>query len=183
MSGENEIPSLIEQTRDERNRLIDLVQPLTGRQARYKPAPDVWSVNENLEHLVLAEVSGTSKIWAAAEGVRTGEPVWAGEHTNRGLSIEEIVARTWKPKETAPPIAMPHIGGPVAWWVEYLKSAQSLLDSLAPALRGLDPETVLFPHFLCGPLDARQRIQFLRFHIRRHRNQITVLMAEPGFPG
>ena len=74
--------------------MIDLVSGLSDRQAEYKPAPDVWSVNENLEHLVLAEVSGISKIWSSAEGVRSGKPVWAGEHTNRGMSIELIVART-----------------------------------------------------------------------------------------
>lgn len=131
---------------------------------------------------MLAEVSGNSKIWSAAQGVRKGKPMWAGEHTNRGLSIEEIISPTWKPKETAPPIATPHIGGPLSYWLEYFNLAHLLLDRLADVLHGLDPEAVLFPHFLCGPLDARQRIHFLRFHIRRHRNQITALMAAPGFP-
>jgi hypothetical protein len=57
-----------------------------------------------------------------------------------------------------------------------------MLDRLAGVLDGLDPETVLFPHFLSGPLDARQRVDFLRFHIQRHRKQIEALIAEPGFP-
>lgn len=96
--------------------------------------------------------------------------------------IEEIIARTWKPKELAPPIATPHFGGPVSYWLEYLKLAQQLLDGLVPVLHGLDPEMVVFPHFLSGPLDAQQRIHFLRFHIQRHRNQVAKLMSAPGFP-
>ena len=173
---------LIQQTQQERYRLIETVEHLTQAQSSYKPGPEIWSVNENLEHLVLAEVSGVSKIWSAAEGIRNGTPVWTGDHINRGLSIEDIIARTWKPKETAPPIATPHIGGPLSYWLEYLKVSQALLDKLETVLGGLDLENVLFPHFLCGPLDAGQRIDFLRFHIRRHRNQILGLIANPAFP-
>lgn len=176
MTARPPIPGLIARTQLERSRLLDLVRPLTNLQAEYKPAPETWSINEHLEHLVLAEVSGTSKIWAAAEGIRTEKPVWTGHHTNRGLSIEEIVARTWKSKEIAPPIATPHIGGPLSYWTEYLSLAGHLLDRLAPLLEDLDPETVVFPHFLCGPLDAAQRIDFLRFHILRHRRQIETLI-------
>ncbi len=172
----------IRRTGEERARLIALVEGLRAGQAEYKPAAEVWSVNENLEHLVLAEVSGTSKIWAAAEGVRNGRPVWSGEHTNRGLSIEDVIARTWRPKEAAPPIATPHIGGPLAYWVEYLKLSQGLLERLETVLSGLDAEAVVFPHFLSGPLDALQRIEFLRFHLARHRAQIEALMGQPGFP-
>ena len=94
--------SLISQAAHERARLIQLVAGLSSVQSGYKPTPQTWSVNENLEHLVLAEMSGVSKIWSAAQGVRDGIPVWRGEHTNRGLSIEEIVACTWKPKEVGP---------------------------------------------------------------------------------
>jgi hypothetical protein len=162
--------------------LIEFVSCLSAEQASYKPEPTVWSVNETLEHLVLAEVYGVSKIWAAAEGIRTGTPVWVGEHTNRGLSIDEVIARTWKSKEIAPPKSTPHIGGPLAYWLEYLRAAQLLLDRLNPVLDGLDPETVLFPHFLSGPLDASQRIDFLRFHMTRHRRQIEEMLKQKGFP-
>ncbi len=178
----NDPASLIKQTQQERNRLIEVVEGLSDEQSNYKIRPDVWSVNEKLEHLVLAEVSGVSKIWSAAEGVRKGKPVWVGVHTNQGRSIEEIIARTWKPKETAPPIATPHIGGPLSYWLEYVKTYQLLLDKLEGVLDGLDPETVVFPHFLSGPLDAGQRLQFLRFHIVRHRDQITEMMADANFP-
>lgn len=158
------------------------VSGLTPAQAAFRPAPGEWSILENLEHIVLAEYSGVSKIWAAIEGVRTGAPLFTGEHTNKGLSIEEIVSRTWKPKETAPPIATPHVGGTLRYWVEFLRACQPLLEKTEAELEGLDPEAVVFPHFLCGPLDARQRFDFLRFHTDRHTEQIERIKAAPGFP-
>ena len=107
--------SLIGHAADERARLIRLVAGLSDVQSNYKPNDQTWSTNQYLEHLVLAEMSGVSKIWSAAEGVRKGKPIWQGEHTNRGLSIEEVVARTWKPKEVAPPLVAPRFGGPASY--------------------------------------------------------------------
>jgi hypothetical protein len=149
---------------------------MSDLQACYRPTPDTWSVNEKLEHLVLAEVSGCEQIWSAAEGMRKDKPVWTGEHTN-GLSIEEIIACTWKPKETAPSIATPHLGGPLSYWLESPRLAQQLLDRLGPVLDRLNLESVIFPHFLCGPLDPSRRIRFLTFHLARHRLQIEEMMA------
>jgi hypothetical protein len=174
--------SLIRQAADERSRLIQLVAGLSDVQSNYRPNDQTWSANQYLEHLVLAEMSGVSKIWSAAEGVRKGKPIWLGEHTNRGLSIEEVIARTWKPKELAPPLVAPRFGGPASYWVENFRSSQQLLERLEPVLEGLPIESVIFPHFLSGPLDAGQRIDFLRFHMVRHREQIENILAHADFP-
>jgi hypothetical protein len=151
---------------------LGAVRDLRPEQSAAKPHPNEWSVNEVLEHLVLAEHSGLSKIWAAADGARRGQPVWTGVHTNRGMPIDVVIARTWKEKESAPPIATPHIRGPLSYWIEYFTSCQTVLERLGSRLQGLELETVVFPHFISGPLDAKQRIQFLRFHIDRHVCQI-----------
>ena len=132
--------SLIRQAADERARLIQLVVGLSEVQSNYKPNDQTWSTNQYLEHLVLAEMSGVSKIWSAAESVRKGKPIWQGEHTNRGLSIEEVVARTWKSKEVAPPLVAPRFGGPASYWVENLRLSQHLLERLEPVLEGLPIE-------------------------------------------
>ena len=81
--------SLIRHAADERARLIRLVAGLSDVQSNYKPNDQTWSTSQYLEHLVLAEMSGVSKIWSAAEGVRKGKPIWQGEHTNRlGLAVD-----------------------------------------------------------------------------------------------
>jgi hypothetical protein len=155
-----------------RERLLALISGLTQEQATWKASPEEWSVLENLEHVTLAEITGIAKIWQAAEGVRSGKPVFSGDHTNRGLSIEEVVARTWKPREVAPPIATPHIGGTLAYWVSYSRACQRVLEDLGAVTEGVNLEDAVYPHFLSGPLDAGQRIDFLRFHLERHQRQI-----------
>lgn len=94
---------LIAEVAAARRRLLATIENLTPAQAAFKPAPEEWSALENAKHIILAEISGVSKIWQAADSFRAGTPVFTGEHTNRGLSIDEVVPRTWKPKEIALP--------------------------------------------------------------------------------
>lgn len=173
---------LLHSVAEARARVLDQVRGLSELQAASKPDQTCWSISEIVEHLVLAEASGVTKIWAAAEGVRSGHPVWVGEHTNSGLSIDEVIARTWKEKEVAPSIAAPHIGGPLAYWVESLRLSQPLLDALGVFLEGMDLRTIVYPHFLSGPLDAEQRLEFLRYHMDRHRGQIERTRIQLGLP-
>jgi hypothetical protein len=174
--------ALFQSVEDARASVLDQVRGLSERQTAFKPDQNRWSITEIVEHLVLAESSGVTKIWAAADGVKSGNPVWTGEHTNSGFSIDEVIARTWKEKEVAPPIATPHIGGPLAYWVESFRLSQPLLGALAGSLEGMDLRTIIYPHFLSGPLDAEQRIEFLRFHMDRHRGQIERTRNQSGFP-
>ena len=92
------------------------------------------------------------------------------------------MAATWKPKEVAPGIATPHIGGPLEAWISSLRSLRTVLADLAQELDGLDLEAIVFPHYLSGPLDGRQRLEFLRFHMVRHIAQIRRLQSHPMFP-
>lgn len=36
--------------------------------------------------------------------------------------------------------------------------------------------TVIAPHVISGPLDARQRLEFIRFHMDLHRRQIEAVL-------
>lgn len=177
----SELHDLVRTVENARNAVIDPVKGLRPDQATFKPAPNVWTVVENVEHLYLAEISGLAKIWAAARQVKGGVN-WTEARPNHGKSIEEVVATTWKPKEIAPGIATPHIGGPLEVWISSLRSLRAVLADLAKELDGLDLEAIVFPHFLSGPLDGRQRLEFLRFHMERHVDQIARLRAHPDFP-
>lgn len=92
------------------------------------------------------------------------------------------MAGTWQPKEVAPGIATPHIGGPLEAWISSLRSLRAVLTDLATELEGLDLEAIVFPHYLSGPLDGRQRLEFLRFHMERHLEQIRRLQSHSAFP-
>ena len=173
--------TLILSVEKSRAALLNSVAGLSEAQANFRPAEGQWSVVEILEHLYLAEVSGVTKIWAALDGLRAGR-VWTEGLPNRGKSIEDVVASTWKAKEVAPPIATPHIGGPLEFWVSATRSLPGILSELGGRLDRVNLEEVVFPHYLSGPLDARQRLDFLRFHIERHADQITRVRTSASFP-
>ena len=172
---------LVDSVERARVSVIDAVKDLRPDQADFKPSEDCWSVTENVEHLYLAELSGVTKIWAATDQVRAGTP-WSGARPNDGQPIEVVIEHTWKPAEIAPPSATPHMGGPLHAWISCLRSLRPVLSDLAKELDGMDLRAIVFPHYLSGPLDARQRLEFLRYHMERHLAQIARLQSHPEYP-
>lgn len=158
-----------------RQAVLRQVASLTTAQTAQKPSEEEWSVAEIIEHLVLAEHMGVRKIWQAADSAGTEGAL--EESSNAGLSIEEVIAGTWKTREQAPPEATPSGEGSLDYWTACFRACQPVLEELGARLEGVELSTVIFPHFLCGPLDARQRLEFLRFHIERHGRQIERLTA------
>lgn len=170
-----------------RARFLETVGKPSASQAVFRPAPDAWSITDNIEHITLAEQGGINSIWKALAGARAGTPVWAGALVHTGLNIEKVVATTWKEREQAPATAAPRWGGPVKYWISALRSVQSQLDALGAELEcaeseGIDLTTVVYPHAISGPLDVHQRLEFLRFHLDRHRGQVERIRQHPDFP-
>ena len=165
-----------------RSRYLAAVENLTTEQGHFRLTPQSWSTAEVTEHLVHAEQGGILSMWKAAVGIRTGEPVWVGHSPNEGLSIEEIIERTWRPLEEVPESAAPRMGGPLGFWTVSLRSCQALLPSLMAALEGLDLNEVIYPHPISGPLNVQQRLEFLRFHLNRHLEQVETIKMSPGLP-
>ena len=145
--------------------------------------PDGWALQDVIEHLVLAERGGFDLIWRAAEAFREGSPVWTGESENEGADIEDIVARTWSTREIAPPSATPTGSGSLASWLAHLWSCDALLERLQAHLSDLPLDRIVYPHFLCGPLDALQRLDFIRFHMEHHLPQVQRLREMAGVDG
>jgi hypothetical protein len=173
---------LIKQVEVARQNFIESCAALNYEQSNFKTSPGEWSIAQNVEHIVWAERSGTNGIWKAIEGARNNNPVWTGEAVHHGLSIEQIVQRTWKPKEKAPEIAQPRWGGPIEYWISSLNGCQNTLNDLVKALDGFNPEKIFYPHPISGPLNVFQRMEFLHFHLERHQAQIESIKRNPDFP-
>lgn len=177
-----QLHTLIQGVENARQAFIIEASDLTFDQIHFKPTPDAWSILQNVEHIIRAEQSGTFGLFKAIDGYKRNDLVWSGTPIHRGLSIEEVVAKTWQPKEQVPEIAAPIWGGSLNYWLTLLKAQTELLKGLGAALDGLDLEDILFPHPISGPLDAKQRIDFLRFHLARHQLQIKNIKVHPHFP-
>lgn len=165
-----------------REHLLALCAGMSPEQGAFKPAEGEWSPAEIIEHLVWAEWGGLSGIWKAIEAERKGTPAWAGPSANDGLSIEEIIDRTWQTKEKVPAGAEPKWFGPIDIWVSWLRHGQRSVEDLIPAMRDLNPERIIWPHPISGPMNVLQRMDFLRFHMDRHRQQILRLIGHPDYP-
>ena len=188
------VPELIADVVAARRQLAIVTSGLTVEQGAFRPDPDTWSIRAIVEHLVLASQNGINMIWQAVEGLEQGQPAWTGEHTNQGRSIEQIIETTWpvvdqgpltvRTSLKAPPLADPSDRGPLDYWLVALEALQLPIERLGDRLIGVDLESVIFPHFQCGPMDARQRFEFLAWHIRHHVQQIEEeIKADGRWPG
>jgi hypothetical protein len=178
----SELDDLVAAVERARRQFLDPLAALSPEQAAFKVEPTAWSIGQITEHLVHAESGGINLVWRAAEALAAGAPVWTGESPNRGLTIDEVVRRTWQTREISPDSALPRVGGPFAYWAAAMRGCSGLLAELKSALLGLSLEDVIYPHAISGPLDARQRLQFLAFHTDRHRRQVAEIMSTPGYP-
>jgi hypothetical protein len=178
----DKVQQLIKEVKQARELFISSASNLTPEQSCFKPRSDVWSTVEITEHMVRAEQSGISGIWKALDGIRRNDPIWSGETLHKGLTIEEVIEKTWQTKEKVPEIAAPCWGGSISYWIASLRALQGVLEELGNALRSVNLEEVVYPHPISGPLDGRQRLEFLRFHLNRHRDQIELLKAHSDYP-
>ena len=169
---ENEIKQLLEEIKTSRDVLIQEINGLSNHKGSKKIDDNSWNIQGVIEHLVLAERGGFNLIYTAAEAFRNGNPVWDTKSENEGLSIEQIIDNTWKAKETAPESATPSGKWSLEIWTAHFINCDDLLTNLEPILKGLPLNKVIYPHFLCGPLNVIQRLEFIRFHIDRHFLQI-----------
>ncbi|HEY5824337.1 MAG TPA: DinB family protein [Cyclobacteriaceae bacterium] len=174
--------ALLSEVATARKQFISAVSGLTPSQAQFKPSPDVWSVVDNAEHMVWAEMGGINGIWKTFRALKANQPLWTGEAIHHGLGIEVIIEKTWQPKEQVPEVAKPRWGGPLEYWLLALQNCQPLLESLMQELKGEDLEQIIYPHIISGPLNVVQRMEFLRFHLNRHQRQIENLKMHPSFP-
>lgn len=160
-----------------RSRYVRLAKTINERQAQHRPRPGAWNAVELTEHLYWAEQADLWGMWQAWQTHGDGTSGWTGERVNQDLSIEEVIERTWQPSEQAPANALPRMGGSLAYWCAMLWSLHSALIAFARTVQRTDLEAIIYPHPVSGPLDVRQQLEFIRFHIDRHRRQVENLFA------
>ncbi len=178
----SQLAELIKHVSQARQEFIKSTIGLSPAQAGYKPNEQTWSVTDNVEHMVWAEMGGINGIWKTFHALKAGQPIWSGTAIHHGLSIEQIIEKTWQPKEQVPEIAKPRWGGPLEYWIQALQNCQPLLEALAKSLEGQDLEKIIYPHIISGPLNVVQRMEFLRFHLNRHQKQIENTITLADFP-
>lgn len=171
------LPNLIQDVAIARAQYLEQIANITETQASWKPAPDAWNIIEITEHLFWAEQGGILGMWKTLHAIRDGHMTRTYESIHKDMPIQQIIDLTWQPKEKVPALAAPRFGGPVSFWKLSLNGLQTLLNSFGEDLKEDELRLQAHPHPISGALDFQQRIEFLGFHINRHKGQVTELLT------
>lgn len=174
----NTVAMLVEKVAVARREYLDQIQGYSEELAQWKPANDVWNIVENTEHLFWAEQGGIVGMWKTIHAIREGKMPTTYESVHRDMSIEEIIQQTWKEKEQVPVVAAPRFGGPLSFWHHSLNSLQGVLNAFGKDLKDDELRIQAHPHPISGAMDFQQRLEFLVFHLNRHKAQVARLIKE-----
>ena len=173
----NIIQKLIQDVSTARDQYLDKIANITEVQAGWKPDPEAWNIIEITEHLFWAEQGGIFGMWKTLNAIREGNMSRTYESIHKDMPIEQVIDMTWRPKEKVPAVAAPRLGGPLSFWKQSLNSLQEVLGAFGQELTEDELRLQAHPHPISGALDFQQRIEFLRFHINRHKEQVSQLLA------
>jgi DinB superfamily len=154
------------------------INGLTPEQWKFKPAPDVWSVAECAEHIVLTENLLRDMV---AKKILAGPSTT--DRTGRATDDEVVAMITNRTrKATAPEMLKPsgQFTDPVTALAKFHESRAKTLD-LVKSDAEFRAHTA--PHSaLKKELDAQQWLLYLSGHTMRHTAQIHEVKADSGFP-
>lgn len=173
----NIVQKLIQDVQTARSQYVEKITNLTDVQALWKPELEVWNIIEITEHLFWAEQGGILGMWKSIHAIRDGAMVRTHESVHRDMPIEQVIEMTWQPKEKVPSVAAPRFGGTLSFWRSSLKNLQPILVEFGQDLKEDELRLQAHPHPISGALDFHQRIEFLRFHIIRHEQQVSQLLT------
>ena len=168
-----QVTAYLESTRDA---LAAATSGLSEVQLRYKPAPEVWSIAQNVEHLAIVEGFlhiRISQLPNSPEAEPDRENIVMDELVVREVPLRKIKVQT-------PSAAEPSGNASPAEVLERFNQSRSKtvqLASEAPCLRGR-----LMKHPVLGDLDGYQWLLAVGAHTARHTNQIAEVKSDPGFP-
>ena len=169
---------LVEQLEATEKIVLAGLQGVTDAQWKFKPAPNVWSVQECAEHIILSEeflLGTTHKIVAAPAPPRLATANAEGDRklfegiqdrTRKGTAPEPIVPAG---KFATPADAAREFTARRAKTIAYAKSTND--DLRTHSMRGP-----------AGPMDAYQFLILLASHSARHTAQIREVQANPAYP-
>lgn len=129
-----------------------------------------WSPLHYLEHLVRAEEATLWRMFTAVDDHRLRGDVLTSPTPE--ASIEDIVDRTWGEQVDAPPLAVPQLGGSARYWLERMVGNAALVRAFVEHVRDHELDHLAYLHPISGPFTMRQGLQFVRFHIDRHRGHL-----------
>jgi uncharacterized damage-inducible protein DinB len=164
-----------------RKQILDAVAPLSDAQFRYKPAPEVWSAAEVVEHLTVVEegLLQLVKLKLMQAPARAGDPKLAAEVEAKILkAIPDRSQKAQAPQQFRP-------SGRYKTRAALMDAFRANREQTLAYIRETQDE--LRDHFadnpgLGTPVDGIGWLLFISAHTERHHGQLVELLARPDFP-
>ena len=163
-----------------RKQFIDTLGPLSEAQMKWKPAPNVWSIAEVAEHIVVSEDFLPAIVTKMMASPATPEKKKANPRETDYMLIKVLPVRDKKaqaPEPLKPTGKYPNKAA-------LLNGFRTARDRNITYVRETqdDLRVHFSAHPVFGELDGLQWYILLAGHSERHINQMKEVMASPGFP-
>ncbi len=168
-----------------RNRIVEVTKDLSDAQWKFKPAPDRWSIAENLEHMVTVQ----ERILGPICEQLAHAPAPASTRNNEqidALVLEKIPDRSIRAKA-------PEFLDPAGQW-SLAQSLDRVFGNYEQLARFVESTPDLREHVIDAPplkivtlgaydsMDAYQWALAVAAHDERHVRQILEVKADPHYP-
>lgn len=170
---------LVNQFQQTRDQLLKSLEGLTDAQLKFKPAQDRWSINECLEHIILAEkgmYDMEQKLVKEAPNPEKRKEITA---TDEDI-IKRMNDRSHKAK--APEFAIPK--GTYATTAEEIQAftdqRNRIIEEIKVTQDDLRNHVLITPNM--PPVDAYQFLLMMANHSARHTQQIEEIKTDPAYP-
>ena len=178
--SDSERTYLVEQMEKSKADFLASIAGVSAEQWKFKPAPDVWSVAECAEHIVLAE----GYLFNAAQGTLKSEQVERPATSNSGqdqklaamIGNRSVKAKAPEPitptgtKFATPADAAAAFTAARDKNIEYAKTTKDALRAHVTKGGAL------------GPMDSYQILVLMATHTGRHTQQIREVQANAAYP-
>jgi uncharacterized damage-inducible protein DinB len=169
---------LLEQLETSKKAMLASIQGLSAAQWTFKSAPEVWSVQECAEHIILAE----NYIFGGAQQIlktpAVDRPALSNEEVDRKI-VAGVQDRSHKAK--APEAIVP--SGKFATPEDAAREFTARRDkTIAYVTTTTDELRVHVGPGPAGPMDAYQFLLLLAAHSARHTAQIREVESNAGYP-
>jgi hypothetical protein len=197
------------QLRAVRSQTLAMIQDLSQEQLDYVPQPGQWSVEQQVDHLILAERVLRGDIAILIERAKAGQTPYLyrsfAEFNARPAcipqgvlpwleapltvfsavipaSVREYVVRNVPFPAQAPDVMLPHRGRTKAELCEELGAMLCETETLFAANPSLNYDNMRHQHPLFGIQTVPQLLRTLWLHEQAHQDQIVRILASPQFP-
>jgi hypothetical protein len=163
---------------ESRDRFLQLARSLSASQLAYKPAPDRWSVAENLEHVTLVERRALGFIETAL--AQRPDPSRRSGYPGNDEGLIAMVRDRSHPRRGPEAVQPKGQWPPDRLFAEFESARKQTCDLLASTTADLHAHFSQHPIF--GDISCYQWLLILSAHCDRHRAQAEEVMTSEGFP-